>query len=342
LWTEERAAVRIPSLVGLALEEILRHDFPARRVLLRRGDDAFLRAGNIAQIFAYRGIGKTWFLETLALVAATGVEALGLRAPEPCHVLYIDGEMAGDDVKARLALLCEILEVPLKYGPGAVRRLTLLGADWQDEYLPRLDTREGQLAVEKFVEPAELVFLDNRSSLFDPEGEKDPAAWQPAQDWLLGLRRRGKAIVMAHHANRQGGARGIGKAEDVIDLNLKLSRPDDYQPSEGARFLVEFDKSRGLHGAAVSSFEAVLSETTGWSIKAAGSGEVDIRQRIRDALQVATALGEPIKSANGFCTRLGGNRAKVLEAVAAMLGAAEIAKVDGAFRLAGPKRTSLA
>ena len=35
-----------------------------------------------------------------------------------------------------------------------------------------------------FVDAADLVILDNRSCLFDPEGEKDASAWQPAQEWL--------------------------------------------------------------------------------------------------------------------------------------------------------------
>ena len=61
--------------------------------------------------------------------------------------------------------------------------------------MPRLDTPEGQAALAPFIARAGLVFLDNRLCLFDPEGEKDATAWQPAQDWLLALRRRGKAVV---------------------------------------------------------------------------------------------------------------------------------------------------
>jgi len=78
----------------------------------------------------------------------------------------------------------------------------VLAADWQQNFLPRLDTHAGQLALEPFIEQAELVMLDNRSCLFDPEGEKDPTAWQATQEWLLSLRRPGKAVLMRQHVPR--------------------------------------------------------------------------------------------------------------------------------------------
>jgi hypothetical protein len=264
---EREPRTKPPTLIGYTLEELIRHKFPPRRTVLARGDHTWIRAGNIWQIFAYRGIGKTWLLETLALVAAYQIETLGLRAPGPSRVLYVDGEMASEDVKERFELLCKLLGVSRQLGLLAQNNLTIVGADWQEEYLPRLDTLEGQAAVEPFVEAAELIMLDGRSSLLDPEGEKDPTAWQPAQDWLLSLRKRGKSVVMAHQANRQGGSRGHGKAEDAIDVNLKLSRPEGYTADRGARFLVEFDKARGVHGPAAESFIATLVDTEGWVVE---------------------------------------------------------------------------
>lgn len=264
---EREPRTRPPTLIGHSLEELLRHKFPPRRTLLARGMDTWIREGNLWQIFAYRGTGKTWFLETIALITAYMIEVLGLRAPEPSRVLYVDGEMTGLEVQERFQKLADILKVPRQLGllnPNE-QRLIIVGADWQDQYLPRLDTPEGQAAIEPFVEPADLILLDGRPSLFDREGEKDPVAWTPAQEWLLSLRKRGKAVVWAHQANRQGGSRGLGAPEDVIDVNLKLSRPSDYVKSEGARFLVEFDKARGIFGASASTFEATLDPWEGWS-----------------------------------------------------------------------------
>jgi hypothetical protein len=334
---EQRAAIKAPQLLGFSLEEILQHKFPPRRTVLARGDYPVLRQGNIVQVFAYRGVGKTWFLETLALVGAYQVKACGFHAPTPSNVLYVDGEMASEDVKERFKLLCEVLAVPRQLGLLAEPKLTIVGADWQEAYLPRLDTVEGQMAIESFVAKADLIFLDNRSCLFDSEGEKDPTAWQPAQDLLLSLRRQGKVTVMAHHANRQGGARGHSKPEDLIDVNLKLSRPEDYKPDQGARFLVEFDKARGVHGAAAASFVATLG-TGGWSVESEHAEEDHVASKLRDYLRLASRAGDLPKSANAAIGRAGVNRNKALAVWAEMLETGELVREPGGFRLVGEAR----
>ena len=73
-------------------------------------------------------------------------------------------------------------------------------------------------------------------------------------------------MLIAHHANRMGGARGHSKAEDPMNL-IKLARPDDYS-DQGARFVVTFEKSRGVYGAAVAPFMARLTPD-GWQIAGA-------------------------------------------------------------------------
>jgi hypothetical protein len=286
---EEERRGKPPELIGFSLEELLLHKFPLRKPLLLRGDDVLLRAGHLWQIFAYRGFGKTWLLETLALICAYSIKALDLHAPEPSKVLYIDGEMASEDIKERFALLCDMLKVPRQLGLLAKSNLTIVGSDWQDEYLPNLDTPEGQAAVEPLVEEAEIVLIDGRSSLFDPEGEKDPTAWAPAQHWLLSLRKRGKAVIWTHQANRQGGSRGHGKAEDPINVNIKLSRPEDYTADQGARFLVEFDKARGIRGEAALPFTATLG-SRGWVVESSADGGLAFK--LREYLKLAKRLGE--------------------------------------------------
>jgi hypothetical protein len=60
------------------LEEV---QFPPRATLLARGDTPILRAGQLAQVFAVRGVGKTWLTRTLAIVMASRGDALGFHAP---------------------------------------------------------------------------------------------------------------------------------------------------------------------------------------------------------------------------------------------------------------------
>jgi len=105
-----------------------------RRALLMRDETAVFCVGHLGQVTAERGVGKTWFLETLALIAASGDQALGFRAPQPCRVLLTDGEMASTEIQERFALLRERLQITHRGVP-----LTIVAADWQGAFLPRLD-----------------------------------------------------------------------------------------------------------------------------------------------------------------------------------------------------------
>jgi hypothetical protein len=235
--------------------------------------------------------------------------------------------MAGEDIQARFARLCKIL------GAKPSERLVVVGADWQRGYLARLDTSEGQAAVEPFVEAADLIILDNRSCLFDPEGEKDPSAWQPAQDWLLSLRRRGKATMLAHHSNRQGGARGHSKPEDAADVLLKLSRPVGYSQEQGARFLVEWEKARGVHGLAAAPFIAALTEK-GWAIEGAAQSEQDsVTRKVVDYLALADKLGERPKSATAAVKGAGCNKGAGLKTFAELLRSGRVVKKSDGYHL---------
>ena len=283
-------------IVGYTLEDLARHTFPERRALLQRGETAIVREGYIVQIDAKRGTGKTLFKQTLALVAATSHPALGFSAPSVFRVLDVDGEMASREIQERYVNLCARLNVP---PPPS---LTVVAADWQDGFIPRLDTEAGQAAIEPFVEQADLILLDNRSCLFDPDSEKDPSAWQPAQDWLLSLRRRGKAVVIIHHSNRMGGARGHSKPEDVMNVLINLARPEDYRADQGARFVVTFEKSRGAYGSAVAPFMAQLT-IDGWKTESAdGHQQSSAADRLLDYIRLAHRAGERPKSATAAIT----------------------------------------
>jgi putative DNA primase/helicase len=335
---ERAALLHVPTLVGYTLTELQNAQFPVRRPLLNIGDTTIIRASHIGQIYAPRGVGKTWLAQTLALVAATGVEALGFSTPEPCRVLCIDGEMGSDEIKSRFDHLAILLS---RDEDIAVRgrlfrqlyndNLVVVAADWQDEFLPRLDTEEGQAAIEPFIVPADFIFADNRSCLFDPESEKDASAWQPAQDWLLSLRRRGKATMLVHHANRQGGARGHSKPEDPMNLILGLTRPEDYSPEQGARFRVDFDKARHVWGRAAMPFMATLHPDDGWKREPVESESmVAARKRLRDYFAdggTASSRNEAIKDSKA-------RRNEGLKVIAELIQSGELVEdANGGLRL---------
>jgi putative DNA primase/helicase len=314
-----------PKLAAYSLTQLSSYRFTPRRALLCRGGEAVFREGHLGQVSAKRGVGKTWFMHTLALVAASGVSALGFSAPEPSRVLIVDGEMASEEIQQRLLELCRWLSMPLDVA------LTVIASDWQDDFLPRVDSPDGQAALEPFVSAADLIILDNRSCLFDSEGEKDAAAWAAAQNYLLSLRRRGKGVLLAHHANRQGDSRGHSKPEDIYNLMLKLARPEGYTTEQGARFVIDFEKTRGVHGSAVSSFTAALTGD-GWRVDDLETETDQTARKLREYLSLAHQANERPTSANAAISKAGVQRNKGLTAWADMLKRRELIKhPDGGF-----------
>ncbi|WP_189434770.1 hypothetical protein, partial [Mesorhizobium sp. M1E.F.Ca.ET.041.01.1.1] len=76
-----------------------------------------------------------------------------------------------------------------------------------------------------------------------------------------------------HHAGKGGKQRGTSKREDALDTVIKLSNPDGYQPSEGARFVISFEKQRGFLGDDAEPFEAKFTEKEGvgsWEVRPVG------------------------------------------------------------------------
>jgi len=75
---------------------------------------------------------------------------------------------------------------------------------------------------------------------------------------MLTLRRRGIAVLLVHHAGKGGDQRGTSKREDLLDVVIRLSRPTDYDPKQGARFEMTFTKARNLHGTDAEGLEVTL------------------------------------------------------------------------------------
>ena len=312
--------LQVPKLLAYSLKDLRKIVFPPRVTLVSRDEQPYFWSGQIIEVFAERGTGKTWLLLTLALLIAYAKSVMGFEVATPRKVLYVDGEMARDDIKSRLFLLAERLGINIHEG-DLFENLLVIAADWQPDPIPRVDTLEMQKALEEHVQWADVVIIDNRSCLLDPEGEKDPSAWQPAGDYLLSLRRLGKTVIVAHHANRQGGARGIGKPEDAMDMVLKLTRPGD-SPEAGAMFTVSCQppdgKARGLWGKAAADFTVELT-ANGWMLTLPEGVADTVERKLRDYVKAADDAGEPAKSATAAISGAKVNKAKGLAAWAALL-----------------------
>jgi putative DNA primase/helicase len=132
--------------------------------------------------------------------------------------------------------------------------LRIAASDLRRDGLPDLADPQAQQFYADIVADADLIIVDNVSTLCRGLKENDADTWTPVQNWLLAQRRVGKSVLVIHHAGKSGQQRGTSRKEDVLDTVIGLRKPLDYQPEQGAR--IHFEKTRGFYGADAESFEA--------------------------------------------------------------------------------------
>ncbi len=214
----------------------------------------WLPADGSAMLYAGRGIGKTFVALSVAYAVASGGAVLRWRAHKPARVLYVDGEMPLASLQSRLSGIA----AGAGYSPSADDFLRFLPADYFRDGLPAIDCPEGRALIEKHTDGVDLVIFDNISCL-SRAVENEAEAWQPVQDLVLSLRRRKTTSLLIHHAGKGGAQRGTSRREDILDTVLTLKRPDNYDPKDGAKFTIEFEKARGFMGADAAGFVATLT-----------------------------------------------------------------------------------
>lgn len=245
-------------------EGLLAARFPPRERLL----SPWLTSQSLSMIYAQRGIGKTHVALGIAYSLASGGEFLEWRAPKPTSVAYIDGEMPGADLRDRVAHIVKSAARQAESG-----HLRFMTPDLQhDGIMPNLYTADGQAAVTDAIGDARVVIIDNLSCLVRGGKENEGDSWQPVAEWALRMRASGKSVVFIHHAGKGGQQRGTSRREDLLDTVIALKRPADYDPAQGARFEIHFEKARALYGQDVSATEAMLTTLPdgrqGWDIRA--------------------------------------------------------------------------
>ena len=247
------AETEVYRLMAMDLHTLALHQFKQREPLLA----PWLCTQDLAMIFAGRGIGKTHFALSVAYAVATGGTFSKWSAPKPAKVLYLDGELAGSVLQKRAAMHMPDVEPALGYFRVFTPDLIPDGV-----CMPDLSTTDGQAVINRMIEDdTALVIVDNLSAWCRSGKENDAESWHPIATWMLQLRRRGIAVLLIHHAGKGGTQRGTSKREDLLDVVISLSRPKDYEPKQGAVFVMEFTKGRNLKGDEQDSLEFELGGT---------------------------------------------------------------------------------
>lgn len=237
----------------ISLDDFLNLTLPPREKML----SPFLPTQGLALLYAKRGVGKTHVAMGIAYAVATGTSFLKWSAPVPRKVVYIDGEMPAVTMQERFRKIVNSKTCP----PPSEDFLRLITPDLQEGAMPNLSLPEDRNAIENAIVDADLVIIDNVSTLFRAGIENDAASWAPAQEWALKLRKDKKSVLFVHHAGKGGQQRGTSKKEDILDSVICLRYPNNYNPEDGACFEVHYEKAREFTGTEASPFQAKLSET---------------------------------------------------------------------------------
>jgi putative DNA primase/helicase len=228
----------------VTVDEFIATKMPAREMILF----PWLKTGTITLISAQRGIGKT-FLSTAIALSVTRQADIGLwHAENPAKCVFVDAEMASDQFQSRLNKL--IINLPEEKAPLYIVSSDLM--KWKKFQHPNIANPEWRDSIMNIVSDTgfRVLILDNIASLTPGRNENIKKHWDPLNQWLLELRANKVAVVMIHHAGKNSKQRGTSAIEDNIDNSIYLSRPADYRIEQGARFNIEFTKTRDDLGKA--------------------------------------------------------------------------------------------
>jgi hypothetical protein len=240
-------------LLAVGLHDFIAMQLPIREQIL----SPWLMTQSLSMIYGWRGVGKTHVSLGVSYAVACGSQFLHWEADKPRRVLLVDGEMPGPALQERFATIITSNEKQPE--PGF---LTIITPDLQQGAMPDLSTTAGQDAVSEVADRvgAELIVIDNLSCLVRGSArENDAESWGSVSEWALRQRQLGRSVLFIHHSGKNGQQRGTSKREDLLDVVIALRRPSDYDPAEGARFEIHYEKARHLSGSDVEPIEAKLT-----------------------------------------------------------------------------------
>ncbi|MGH8114875.1 MAG: AAA family ATPase, partial [Rhodanobacteraceae bacterium] len=223
---EPRAAEPVVDTV----RDFLLLPLPPQEVLLA----PWMDARSLTLIHAWRGTGKTHVALNIGAALSAGGAFLHWQATRRATVLYLDGEMAAVSLQERLRRI--------GMGDAAQKTFRIMTPHRQPDFMmPNLATPEGQRAVERAAENAEVIVVDNISSMVRGGKENDADSWDQADKWARRMRHSGHSVIFIHHTGKSGQQRGTSRREDALDTVIMLQRQRDEKASTGARFELRFE-----------------------------------------------------------------------------------------------------
>ena len=326
-------AVASPLLRVVTLGELLAAPLVARRPIL----EPWLRERHLALLYAPSGLGKSLLALSVAIAVAGAGRVPGLGvAGEARRVLYVGGEMDVPDIQERAEwLLGRVPGVDREAVRSNLRFLARLGQGRGVEF-PDLMCSEGQAAILAKVEEvgADLVLLDNLSTLATVEDENDASSFNVLVDFLVEMKARGVSTLVVHHSRKagigEGSYRGSQKLSVIFNTILRMERTKDEAGAllrgDGASFVLHWEKYRERRDENTRTPLVMTLGDDGWVT------EVDEDTRITALVAELRSLRHVSVAAAGRALGIPRTTAKRLKDRAVRLGLLSLGELTGLLR----------
>lgn len=235
------------------VDEFFEEKIPSKRKFITdMAGNPILTSSMLAELYAFRGIGKSLFLLAFIRLLIFGGEALGYKSSGGYTVLLCDGELPPQDLQDRLKELVGVSHGLFKmmdtsHLPGNIFP-AMSDPDYQKEFIRQVDELK-----------PDIVIFDTLTACFRFD-TNDTDMWTLVNQFFIDLRNKEYCTVVSHHAGKNNTQRGRTDAEDNMDVVLKLDMPAGHEPGMGLEFVVTYEKYRPKvqEGTKVLGFQAKL------------------------------------------------------------------------------------
>jgi AAA domain len=235
------------------VDDFLQEKIPPKRLLITdMAGNPILTSSMLAELYAFRGIGKSLFLLAFIRLLIFGGEFLGYKSTGGFKVLLCDGELPPQDLQDRLKELVGISHglfdmMDTSHLPGNIFP-AMSDPDYQKEFIRQVDELK-----------PDVIIFDTLTACFRFD-TNDPDMWTLVNQFFIDLRNKEYCMGVAHHAGKNNTQRGRTDAEDNMDVVLKLDMPAGHEPGMGLEFVVTYEKYRAKvkEGTKILGFQAKL------------------------------------------------------------------------------------